>query len=90
MQIACSRLFFNGALFVLLVGVSGLSLTARAQTAETQTAAEEQNETFRDTLVRMRIKREEEEHKKIVTKAEQLRDLALKLADEAKASRLPL
>ncbi len=75
-------------LFVLL-GMTGVSLTVPAQTAETQTAAEEQNETFRDTLVRMRIKREEEEHKKIVSKAEQLQGLADKLSKESTPTRLP-
>ena len=75
-------------LLLVSLGVGGASFEVRAQTAETQTAAEEQNETFRDTLVRMRIKREEEEHKKIVTKAEQIQDLTQKLAKEATATRL--
>jgi hypothetical protein len=81
------KLCVSGLLFAVLV-VAGSSLTVQAQTAETQTVAEEQNETFRDTLVRMRIKREEEEHKKIVTKAEQIQDLAQKLSKEAMPARL--
>lgn len=76
-------------LLLALLGVSGVSFTVQAQTAETQTIAEEQNETFRDTLVRMRIKREEEEHRKIVTKAEQIQDLAQKLSKEPTLARLP-
>jgi hypothetical protein len=82
------KLCVSGLLFAVLV-VAGSSLTVRAQTAETQTVAEEQNETFRDTLVRMRIKREEEEHKKIVTKAEQIQELAQKLSKEPNPTRLP-
>ncbi len=76
-------------LLIALLGVTGVSSTVQAQTAETQTAAEEQNETFRDTLVRMRIKREEEEHKKIVTKAGQIQALAEKLSKESTPTRLP-
>lgn len=82
------KLCICGLLFVVL-GVTGVSLTVQAQTADTQTVTEEQNETFRDTLVRMRIKREEEEHKKIVTKAEQIQSLAEKLSKEAAPTRLP-
>jgi hypothetical protein len=74
--------FFIGGLFFAGLCLS-VTLGVRAQTAETtQTTAEEQNETFRDTLVRMRIKREEEEHKKIVAKAEQIKEHALALAKE--------
>jgi hypothetical protein len=71
--------------------LAGLSVQTQAQSVEAaQTAAaEEQNETFRDTLVRMRIKREEEEHKKIVGKAEQLKELSAALAKEATGTRLP-
>lgn len=75
-------------LLPLLVGGCGLSFEVRAQTAETQTTAEEQNETFRDTLVRMRIKREEEEHKKTVAKAEQIKDLTQKLTEAATSTKL--
>lgn len=82
------KLYIYGLLFTLLAMVS-VTLPVRAQTAETQTTAEEQNETFRDTLVRMRIKREEEEHKKIVTKAEQIQELAEKLSKEPTSTRLP-
>lgn len=76
-------------LFSTWLIVSGLSLKALAQTAENQTAAEEQNETFRDTLVRMRIKREEQEHQKIIAKAQQIQDLAHKLSKTINANKLP-
>lgn len=82
------KLCVCGLLFAVLI-VAGNSLTVHAQTAETQAVAEEQNETFRDTLVRMRIKREEEEHKKIVTKAEQIQELTQKLSKEATTTRIP-
>jgi hypothetical protein len=66
------RVFLSTILAGLAICVS--SQLAQAQTAEVlPDVAEEQNETFRDTLVRMRIKREEEEHKKVVTKAEQIK-----------------
>ena len=74
--------FFIGGLFFAGLFL-GATLDVRAQAAEiTQTTAEEQNETFRDTLVRMRIKREEEEHKKLVAKAEQIKEHALALVKE--------
>ncbi len=44
---------------------------------------EEQNETMLDTLKRMQIKREENEHKKILEKGEQLKLDAEMLAKEA-------
>jgi hypothetical protein len=78
-----------GLLIVWLIAVCA-GTEARAQSAEVgQTVIEEQNETFRDTLVRMRIKREEEEHRKIVGKAEQLKDLSLALTRDFTGSRLP-
>lgn len=77
----------------LLLSFSGASLgglCVKAQTAETpSTILEEQNETFRDTLVRMRIKREEEEHRKIVEKAEQLKELTAAVTKAATGSHLP-
>lgn len=64
--------------------------TNYAQTADVQARAEdEQNETFRDTLVRMRIKREEEEHKKTVAKAEQIKTNAEELLKSAEQKSLP-
>jgi hypothetical protein len=51
--------------------------------------SEEQNETMLDTLKRMQIKREEEEHKKILDKGAQIERDAESLAKEAVNGRLP-
>ncbi len=50
---------------------------------------EEQNETMRDTLKRMQIKREEQEHKKILDKGTQIKETAATLAKEAVGNTLP-
>ncbi|MGH9850852.1 MAG: hypothetical protein ACREBD_13525 [Blastocatellia bacterium] len=50
---------------------------------------EEQNETMRDTLKRMQIKREESEHKKLLEKGEQIKLEAENLAKAAAGSHLP-
>jgi hypothetical protein len=50
---------------------------------------EEQNETMRDTLKRMQIKREENEHKKLLDKGAQIKLDAESLAKEVAAGRLP-
>jgi len=50
---------------------------------------EAQNETMLDTLKRMQIKREENEHKKILEKGEQIKLDAENLAKEAGGGRLP-
>jgi len=88
--IFCWEKYLMGSLLVLLLVTCAAHVDAQAQSAEVgQTVAEEQNETFRDTLVRMRIKREEEEHKKVVEKAEQLKDLSTALVKDAIGNRLP-
>jgi hypothetical protein len=51
--------------------------------------AEDQNETMRDTLKRMQIKREEEEHKKILDKGARIKGDAESLAKEAANGYLP-
>ena len=77
------------SLFLLSL-LLGTAMSAAAQTAEVPgSVAEEQNETFRDTLVKMRIKREEEEHKKNVTKAEQIKTFATELLKAAVSNSLP-
>lgn len=88
MTFRLTNFFINGLLCAFILSL-GSTLEVRAQSAETQTTAEEQNETFRDTLVRMRIKREEEEHKKIVAKAEQIKEHALALAKGPVGKYLP-
>jgi hypothetical protein len=58
--------------------------------ASRQTEPEEQNETMRDTLKRMQIKREEDEHKKILEKGEQIEEEAnLLLRDLNGRTQLP-
>ena len=70
---------------MLLVASVGL-----AQTADPlPTPESEQNETFRDTLMRMQIQREESEHKKRLEKATQIRTLAGDLLKESEGGRLP-
>jgi hypothetical protein len=68
-----------------------LAPLASAQVAASgQTAPEEQNETMLDTLKRMQIKREENEHKKILEKGEQIEEEAnLLLRDLNGRTRLP-
>ncbi len=51
-----------------------------------QPPAEEQNETMLDTLKRMQIKREENEHKKLLEKAAHLKDDAQNLSQEARGA----
>ena len=63
---------------------------ARGQTADPlPVPPNEQNDSFRDTLARMQIQREENEHKKLVSKAGQLREAAGSLAKDAEGGRLP-
>ncbi|MEP7343492.1 MAG: hypothetical protein ABI977_37580 [Acidobacteriota bacterium] len=58
-------------------------------TAADQVPADEQNETMRDTLKRMQIKREEDEHKKIVGKGSQIKEAIEALAKDAVDGHLP-
>lgn len=70
--------------------VVSASICVCAQAADPGlTPAVEQSETFRDTLVRMKIRREEEQHQKLVDKAEQIADLTGDLLRKAEAGRLP-
>ena len=87
-----SRLYQSLSVLVFgaALAVSGVELEVFAQSVENrQSTAEEQSETFHDTLVRMRIKREEEEHKKLVGKAEQIKNLLLELFKESLNNHLP-
>ena len=58
-------------------------------TATEQAPPDEQNETMRDTFKRMQIKREEDEHKKIVGKGSQIKEDIQALAKDAVNGRLP-
>ena len=64
------------------------SFVARAQGTGATPPPEEQNETFLDTLKRMQIKREEDEHKKLVEKALQIKEAAESLNKENDSSHL--
>lgn len=68
-----------------------LAATAvRAQSANPgEPPIEDQNETMRDTLKRMQIKREEDEHRKLLDKGAQIRLNAEDLTREAANNRLP-
>ena len=72
-----------------------LCLLCAAPAAGAQSASsgappeEEQNETMRDTLKRMQIKREESEHKKLLEKGEQIKLEAENLAKAVAGSHLP-
>ena len=63
---------------------------AWAQSTVTEQAPpDEQNETMRDTFKRMQIKREEDEHKKIVGKGSQIKEDIQAMAKEAINGHLP-
>ncbi len=77
-----------------LVLVGSLLLIAPAVWGQTAGSGqvnppEEQNETMLDTLRRMKIKREEEEHKKLLSKGFQIKQDVQAIAKEAVNGRLP-
>jgi hypothetical protein len=79
---------------ILFLLISYLLLPApiagKQSAASGQIAPEEQNETMLDTLKRMQIKREENEHKKILEKGEQIEEEAnLLLRDLNGRTQLP-
>jgi hypothetical protein len=66
------------------------TLAVGQSSAADQPQPEEQNETMLDTLKRMQIKREEDEHKKILDKGAQIKEEADVLAKESDGKyRLP-
>ncbi len=77
-------LFIIGCLAVAAVA-------AQAQSASSQQAIppDEQSETMRDTLKRMQIKREEEDHKKLLSKGFQIKEDVESLSKDAANNRLP-
>jgi hypothetical protein len=78
-------LFFLIFYFLLLAPIASGQIAASGQTVP-----EEQNETMLDTLKRMQIKREENEHKKILEKGEQIQEEAnLLLRDLNGRTQLP-
>ena len=74
----------------ILLSIICLLLIASAAGAQSSgdPPIEDQNETMLDTLKRMQIKREENEHKKILEKGEQIKLDAETLAKESGAGRL--
>ena len=77
------RILFSILCLLLIASVAGAQSSSAGDPA-----AEAQNETMLDTLKRMQIKREEDEHKKILEKGEQIKLDAETLAKEAGAGRL--
>jgi hypothetical protein len=77
------------ALFSILCLLFIASVTGAQNPAAGNPSAEEQNETMLDTLKRMQIKREEEEHKKILDKGARIERDAESLAKEAVNGNLP-
>lgn len=78
--------------FLFIVGWLVLTVfAAQAQSASVQQVPppDEQNETMRDTLKRMQIKREEEEHKKLLSKGFQIKQDVESLLKDAANERLP-
>jgi hypothetical protein len=79
------RILFLTVAFLLAAPAAWAQTTA----AEQATPPDEQNETMRDTLKRMQIKREEEEHKKIIGKGSQIKEETEALVKDAVDGRLP-
>ncbi|MBO0861684.1 MAG: hypothetical protein J2P21_24995 [Chloracidobacterium sp.] len=77
------RILFSILYILLITSIAG------AQGSGAANPADEQNETMLDTLKRMQIKREEEEHKKILDKGAQIERDAESLAKEAINGHLP-
>lgn len=72
----------------LLLALAGFS-RAQSGNPPASTPPEEQSDAFRDTLVKMRIKREEEEHKKLVKTATEVKDSAESLLLDLAGDKLP-
>jgi hypothetical protein len=76
--------------FPILGNSSGWSQEVRGPAAPGQSSspADDQGDGFRETMKRMEIKREEDEHKKLVEKAAQIRDTVDTLSHDASGSHL--
>ncbi len=76
-------------LFVLLVLTGASSGQAQSVEAGAQSSQpEEQSEVLRDTLKRMQIQREEERHKKLVERADQLKAIVESLLSDVRGNQL--
>lgn len=80
-------MFLRSLFFIIGLLIVAPAAWAQATAAE-PTPPEEQNETMRDTLKRMQIKREEEEHRKIVEKGSQIKEGIEALAKSVVGERL--
>jgi hypothetical protein len=76
-------------LFSILCMLFIASAVGAQSAGEDKLRPEEQNETMRDTLKRMQIKREEEEHKKVLDKGARIERDAESLAKEAVNGHIP-
>jgi TolA-binding protein len=76
-------------LFALLVLTGASSGQAQSVEADPQSSQpEEQSEVLRDTLKRMQIQREEERHKKLVERADQLKAIVESLSSDVRGNQL--
>lgn len=75
-------------LLCLIAIVIVAASAALAQTVDPIPSPAEQNEAFRDTLAKMQIQREENEHKKRVEKATQIKETAESLLKDSERGRL--
>ncbi|HKQ74682.1 MAG TPA: hypothetical protein VJ810_13405 [Blastocatellia bacterium] len=78
------RILFSILCLLLIVSAAGAQSSGAGDPP-----VEEQNETMLDTLKRMQIKREENEHKKLLEKGEQIKLDAETLTKQAGAGFLP-
>jgi hypothetical protein len=84
------RVLFSILCLLLIVPIAGAQgASSSAPPMGTDGNLDPQNETMLDTLKRMQIKREEDEHKKILEKGAQLERDAESLAKEAVNGHLP-
>ncbi len=77
------------SMMILLLPLLATLGAAQSRTNPATTPDEEQNETFRDTLKKMQYKREEDEHRKLVKTAAEVKDNAELLLKEASGDKLP-
>jgi hypothetical protein len=82
------RFLFSILCLIFIAPVAGAQSAASAGLPDGE-ISKEQNETMLDTLKRMQIKREEDEHKKILEKGAQLERDAESLTKEAVNGHLP-
>jgi hypothetical protein len=82
------RGYFSFMLYATAALLVMVSLSV-AQDTSAKPPPEEQNQTWLDTLKKMQIRREEEEHKKLVKAATEVKENAELLLKDANGSKLP-